>query len=158
MAKIWHSYTERLLLSIDGETLAGADLAGADLRGANLAGADLEQARLDGAALNCADLSCANLAGAGLRGANLRHAELHRAVLLAADLTGADLTRADLRGAACDHDTRWPAGFDPQTEGVENRDERPPSSDAGSEGGLESTPDPQPCGQEPPRTQGSAPA
>ncbi|MFI0352851.1 pentapeptide repeat-containing protein [Actinomadura sp. 9N407] len=76
-----------------------ADLTDTDLRMGNLAGAHLWRVRLRGA----------NLARANLRGADLRGADLEEAVL----------DEADVRDAIADETTWWPAGFSPETAGVQ---------------------------------------
>ena len=64
--EIKHKITNKVLLTIEGDSLQlanlqGADLRGADLRWANLQGADLRGADLQGADLRGADLRWANL-------------------------------------------------------------------------------------------------
>lgn len=133
-------------------TAQDANLQGADLRGIRgerlvmhrsmLDGARLEDARLEGASLSGSSMERARLAGADLRGAgldrvslvgaDLRHARLARANLSFSDLRGADLRGADLRGAdlfSAFHDcrTRFPAGFDPDAQGLPRRTEGCPT-------------------------------
>ena len=88
---------------LTGANLRGAALAGACLNAAHLADAHLDQANLAGA-----DLASACLVGADLRGANLA----------SACLKGANLDGAVLAGAVYDHQTEWPAGFDPVRRGA----------------------------------------
>ncbi len=79
--------------------LRGVDLRRADLRGSDLHGANLRYANLRGS----------NLANADLRCADLRYA----------DLEGACLEGANLSGAQYNHNTCFPAGFDPVTAGMQ---------------------------------------
>ena len=132
--------------------LAAVDLRRANLIGSNLQGADLSRAALIETALSGADLSHAVLEWAVLidarvNGANLRHADaasakLMHADLRNADLRSADLTRADLSGAdLCaanltdanldatildavryDRRTRWPVGFSPPMQLLQDGD------------------------------------
>ena len=64
--EIKHKSTNKVLLTIESDTLQGADLQEADLQGADLRWANLRWA----------NLRRANLRGADLRGANLRGADL----------------------------------------------------------------------------------
>ena len=98
--------------------VAGANLAGADFAEFDLIGLDLSQTDLHGTNLVAADLSWANLSGANLTGANLTGTQLFEADLRAANLTDAELAGASLAGARYNRETRWPAGFDPQTAGA----------------------------------------
>ena len=97
--EIKHKITNKVLLTIEGDSLQDADLQGANLKGANLKGADLQGANLKGADLQGANLKGANLQGANLQGANLKGADLRWANLRWADLQGANLRGADLQGA-----------------------------------------------------------
>ena len=74
--EIKHKITNKVLLTIEGDSLLGADLRGADLREANLEGADLREANLQRADLRGADLREANLRGVDLQRADLRWADL----------------------------------------------------------------------------------
>ncbi|MGD2060243.1 MAG: pentapeptide repeat-containing protein, partial [Acidimicrobiia bacterium] len=85
-----------------------------DLSQSNLSGADLSDARLD----------FADMSGCDMRGVDLSGASLVETSLWNADLRGADLSRcknivmANLRRARYDRSTRWPAGFDPSSQGA----------------------------------------
>jgi hypothetical protein len=94
MIEIKHRFTDKVLYTVDGDTLRGADL-----RGAYLTGADLTGAYLRGAGLRGADLAGADLRGANLEDADLRGASLIDANLIDANLIDAYLAGADLRGA-----------------------------------------------------------
>ena len=59
--EIKHKITNKVLLTIEGDSLQGADLQGANLRWVNLQDANLKDANMQGA----------NLKGANLQGANL---------------------------------------------------------------------------------------
>jgi len=120
--------------------LSGADLSGTDLHRANLWHANLRRARLlerpilfhadlNGANLSEAKLFAANLHGAQLNGANMQGTELIATDLSHANMSHADLRGADLRravnlleatldGAEFDSRTKWPDGFDPQSQGA----------------------------------------
>ena len=67
--------------------------------------------RLD---LTRVDLRGARLGGANLQGAVLEGANLQDAWLVA-DLQDAVLEGANLQGARANKDTRWPAGWTPET-------------------------------------------
>ena len=84
--EIKHKITNKVLLTIEGDSLQDADLRGANLRWANLKDADLRRA----------DLRRADLRGANLKDADLRWADLQDANLKDADLRWADLRRANL--------------------------------------------------------------
>ena len=96
--EIKHKSTNKVLLTIESDTLQGANLRLADLRRADLQGANLRLADL-----RRADLQGANLQGANLQGANLQDANLQGANLREANLQGADLRWADLQDA----NLRW---------------------------------------------------
>ena len=103
--------------------LEGATLAGADLRTTQMAFVDLSQADLRN--INASVLvstdgirTAADLFGADLRGADLRGADLSGVSLLGADLREADLRGADLGKAIYNAETRFPAGFDPGSQGM----------------------------------------
>ena len=64
--EIKHKITNKVLLTIEGDSLQGADLQGANLRWVNLQDANLKGANLKGA-----DLKGANLKGANLQGTDL---------------------------------------------------------------------------------------
>lgn len=55
---------------------------------------------------------------ANLRDIDLSRADLNRANLRGANLCKADLSMADLRWATYDNKTEFPAGFDPEREGM----------------------------------------
>ena len=92
--EIKHKITNKVLLTIEGDSLQGANLQGANLQGANLQWANLQWANLRGANLQGANLRGANLQWANLRGANLRGANLRRANLQGANLP-TDVIRID---------------------------------------------------------------
>lgn len=113
--------------------MTNSSLMHADFRHADVSKTRLRQARLDyadlrGARLYRTCLEDALCTGTDFREANLRHADatgasLTRADLRETDLRGADFTAAHLRectftGALADHNTRWPAGFDPHDAGI----------------------------------------
>lgn len=101
-------------LHLPAVDLAGMDLTSATFRRSNLAGA-----LFIGSVLDHADLSSCDLRGADLSGASLIETDLAAADLRGADLTGCRCARViNLRGARYDHDTRWPAGFDPRDTGA----------------------------------------
>jgi uncharacterized protein YjbI with pentapeptide repeats len=130
--------------TLRGADLGEADLRRADLRGANMSGADLDGSQLGGAVYDSetvfphgfaiddigmyflgpgARLARIDLRGFEFRGQDLTLADLSHANLLGADLRGADLTGADLTGARIrralyDHETRFPAGFEPTLSGA----------------------------------------
>jgi len=121
--------------------LSRADLSKANLGEANLSGAHLDSANLGKAHLFEANLCRANLLMANLSAANLRRADLSMASLVMANLSAADLRgahlsgahldsanldEADLGGATYNTKTRWPNGFNPDTEGAMLSDSRYP--------------------------------
>ena len=109
---------ESELPSLEGANLEYADLKYANLIGANLEGANLEYTDFRDADLRDADLEGANLRGANLEDANLRGADLEKAILIGANLEGADLIGAYLKYARYNSETKFPAGFDTEYEGM----------------------------------------
>ena len=93
--------------------LGEANLQNFDLKGSDFSYADLSKANLNGANLRGCDLSFADLSEANLENADLRGAMLFSANLRTANLQGTHLEKAD-----CDHNTRFPANFDPIVAGV----------------------------------------
>lgn len=93
--------------------LSDANLQGIDLKGSDLSYADLSEANLIGANLRGCDLSYANLSQANLQNADLRGAMLFSTNLRQAGLQGTQLENAD-----CDHNTHFPANFNPKAAGV----------------------------------------
>jgi len=93
--------------------LDDANLQSLDLKGSDFSYADLSRANLGGANLRGCDLSFADLSEANLENADLRGAMLFSANLRTANLQGTHLEKAD-----CDHNTRFPANFDPLVAGV----------------------------------------
>ncbi len=102
--------------------LQRADLQDADLQCANLQGANLQGANLQGANLRGANLQGANLQGANLQGADLRVDNFRVADLRGTNLQGANLQGADLQEALYSNNTKFSAGFDPETEGMQKVD------------------------------------
>jgi|SRR5579871_3143664 len=96
MIEIKHKETEKVLHTVEADTLRGADLIGAELNNANLHYANLSRADLEGANLQRADLYRADLSNSYLMGAELDFAHLNEANLHSADLRGADLREAIL--------------------------------------------------------------
>lgn len=88
--EIKHRDTGKVLLRMEGGSLAKSDLAGADLSGADLAGMDLSGASLINTVLRGADLS-----GARLVNATMSHADLTNANCRGADFSGADISNGD---------------------------------------------------------------
>ena len=84
--EIKHKITNKVLLTIGGDSLKGANLKGANLQGASLQWANLQDANLQDANLQDANLQGANLQGANLKGANLKGANLKYANLKGANL------------------------------------------------------------------------
>lgn len=104
MIKILELDTDRVLLRVEGDHLAGVDLgytclAKASLACVDLSGADLRHADLSGACLAGAVLVAAYLENANLRGADLRSADLTNATINGASFRGALLSGARLHGA-----------------------------------------------------------
>ncbi len=102
--------------------LQKANLQVANLQGAQLQGAQLQGAQLQGAYLYGAQLQGANLQGANLQGAYSQGADLQGAYLQGADLQDAYLQGADLQGAFYGSNTKFSAGFDPETKGMQKVD------------------------------------
>ena len=93
--------------------LGDANLQSLDLKGSNFSYADLSRANLSGTNLRGCDLSFADLSEANLQNADLRGAMLFSANLRQANLQGTHLEKAD-----CDHNTNFPANFDPIVAGA----------------------------------------
>ncbi len=64
------------------------------------------------------DLEGADLRQVNLRGADLRKANLRGTDLRGTYLSGANLEEAILKGARYNHNTIWPANFDPEQAGA----------------------------------------
>lgn len=80
-----------------------------DLDGLDLRGLDLRESTFASKTLTQVDLRDADLRGVNFRGADLWEV----------DLRGAKLDGADFHGAVYDRFARWPAGFEPRTNGAE---------------------------------------
>lgn len=93
--------------------LSNANLQGVDLKGADFSYTDLSNANLSSANLRGCDFSFADLSQANLQDADLRGAMLFSADLRQSDLQGTHLEKAD-----CDHNTHFPANFNPIEAGV----------------------------------------
>lgn len=104
-----HLWNIKRAVRIGRQVGVDRDMRNWDLVGANFRGLDLSRSQLEGADLGRACLVGASLKYRNLRGANLR----------GADLSDADLSGADFSGATASERTVWPAGFDPETRGVE---------------------------------------
>jgi hypothetical protein len=99
--------------------LEGVNMEDASLNDINLSGANLKNANLSGASLEDSNLSGANLSNANLQGALIWYTNLS-----GADLSGADLERAWFEEAVYDKQTRFPSGFNPETERLTRNDEK----------------------------------
>jgi uncharacterized protein YjbI with pentapeptide repeats len=111
-AKIVEEYTAGKR-DFERAELSDANLQGLDLKGSNFSYADLSKANLSDANLRGCDLSFSDLSQANLQNTDLRGAMLFSANLRTANLQGTHLEKAD-----CDHNTRFPANFDPIVAGV----------------------------------------
>jgi hypothetical protein len=117
----------RSRLAFSSEVIA-ADLREAELQDfylarkslpfANFDFANLRDANLRDANLRGASLKRALLAGGDLRGAELQDADLRCSALMNADLRGAELRGARFSNASYNRETRWPAGFSPDRNGM----------------------------------------
>lgn len=108
MKPIFHQETGEMVQVILGLPFETSDLSQLNFCDANLSGADLHGASLKDADLKRARLDYADLTRADLRGADLRGASLF----------GARLDQVRLFDAIYDHDTNWPAGFQPHQFGA----------------------------------------
>ncbi|MCH9758615.1 MAG: pentapeptide repeat-containing protein [Proteobacteria bacterium] len=107
---------EQLHPQIDAIT-QGVALEKVKLRRAQLQGINLQDA-----ILQCANLRVADLQGAQLQDADLYGADLYGAKLQGANLESADLRSANLQDALYSNNTKFSAGFDPETEGMQKVD------------------------------------
>jgi len=119
-----------IVLNWDKKTrLRGFDLSGRELSGLDLIGADLIKANLSKANLRGTRLCGANLSGADLRGTDLRGANLRGASPLLALAYGfsidhdpflilRNLRPALLSEAKYNNQTRWPDGFTPPSDAI----------------------------------------
>lgn len=101
MPKIHHRYTDSVLLTVEGDSMANTNFCAADLNNADLHNADLHRSNLSHVDLNhanlyYADLSYADLSYADLSYADLRLVDLRYANLSCANLRGADLSYLSL--------------------------------------------------------------
>lgn len=103
--------------------LGNVSLSRVNLYTINLQGADLEGANLKNSYLKGSWLGFANLRHTDLRNADLRYTTLNRTLMDYSDLRGADLREAgianiSLDGAKYNHQTQFPADFDPTKYGA----------------------------------------
>ncbi|MBB5346001.1 pentapeptide repeat-containing protein [Tunturibacter empetritectus] len=111
-------------LDLEGYDFSDTDLRESDCSGttfywtnffrANCEGGIFLKARFCGAVLDFVNFRFANLDGAYISFDNLRSG----CSLLGADFSSANLEGADLKGSRYNRETIFPAGFDPQSQGM----------------------------------------
>jgi hypothetical protein len=114
---------------------SSANLAGAHLEGASIfykaefRQANLGQAHLTGTKFASSDFSSANLTGADFRDADLGFVDFSYADLRGANLEGTKFLLLSLSDVKHDAATRWPEGFDPESNGAPPADTDKDASD-----------------------------
>lgn len=121
MSPLRHYYWQRACLV--GAYWKGVDARGADFFGCDFRNASLRRANLQDAVFYEASLEGATLAGANLKGANFTDANLCGTNLADDARAGeeprkTEWTGAKFAGARYDDKTQFPAGFEPQAQGM----------------------------------------